>query len=246
LSPARQIPYNLPVPHPAVCEETQPLSRRDAVRAELLARAPRWYRPWAHLAFPSLVGITAIVVAINIIHEPTIWELLFVPLVIVLLNFNEWRIHKHMLHRPMPPLQVLFWRHTPEHHVVFIRDDMAMRSRQEFRLVLIPWYGILGIFVTALPVTTALWFLVSHNIAALWVATSMGYVVAYEWLHLSYHLPADSVIGRSGIIRWLRRTHAMHHTPELMQKWNFNVTVPLADLVLGTFYRGPVPAQSRK
>ena len=227
-------------------EHTQPLRARDRVRVKAVDAIPWWYSPWGHLAFPSLVGLGLIATTLSMLHEPTWREWLTVPIVLVLVNLNEWSIHRNILHQRTWPLEILFWRHTPEHHVVFIRDDMAMRSRQEFRLVLIPWYGILGIFVTALPVTTALWFLVSHNIAALWVATSMGYVVAYEWLHLSYHLPADSVIGRSGIIRWLRRTHAMHHTPELMQKWNFNVTVPLADLVLGTFYRGPVPAQSRK
>jgi len=90
--------------------------------------------------------------------------------------------------------------------------------------------------VTTLPITAGLWML-SPNLAALWVASSMGYVVAYEWLHLAYHVPADSPIGRSRLIGWLRRHHAMHHTPELMQRWNFNVTVPLADWVLGTIYR---------
>jgi hypothetical protein len=120
--------------------------------------------------------------------------------------------------------------------VIFVRDDMAMRSSREFRLVLIPAYGIIAIFVTTLPITGALW-LWSPNLAALFVASSMGYVVAYEWLHLAYHLPADSPIGRSRLIGWLRCHHAMHHTPELMQRWNFNVTVPLADWVLGTIYR---------
>ena len=38
--------------------------------------------------------------------------------------------------------------------------------------------------------------------------------------------------------RLRRSDHAMHHTPELMQRWNFNVTVPLADWLLGTIYRG--------
>ena len=41
----------------------------------------------------------------------------------------------------------------------------------------------------------------------------------------------------SRVIGFLRRHHATHHTPELMQKWNFNVTVPLADHVLRTVWR---------
>jgi hypothetical protein len=30
-------------------------------------------------------------------------------------------------------------------------------------------------------------------------------------------------------------------TPELMQRWNLNLTVPFADWRLGTTYRGPPP-----
>jgi hypothetical protein len=218
-------------------EATQPLPRRDALRADLVAQIPRWYSPWGHLAFPSLVGVGSIAASIALLRDVTWLQLAFVPLVLALLNVNEWHIHRNILHRRSWPLQVLFWRHTPEHHVIFVRDDMTMRSRQEFRLVLIPFYGILAIFLTALPITIglALW---SPNLACLWVASTMGYTVAYEWLHLAYHLPADSAVGRSPLIRRLRHHHAVHHTPELMQRWNFNVTIPFADWLLGTTWRG--------
>ena len=151
---------------------------------------PRWYSPWGHLAFPSVVGLGLIAASIALLDHPTPLELLVVPLVLVLVNLNEWHIHRNVLHRRTWPLEILFWRHTPEHHVIFVRDDMAMRATEEFRLVLIPFYGILAIFLSALPITAALWFFVSHNVALLWVASTMGYVVAYEWLHLAYHLPA--------------------------------------------------------
>jgi len=225
-------------PDTAPYEVTQPRSRRERVRAEAVARIPWWYNPWGHLAFPSCVGLGLIAASIALLDRPTAVELLTVPLVLVLANFNEWRIHKHILHRPSWPLELLFWRHTPEHHMIFVRDDMAMRETKEFRLVLIPFYGILAIFLGTLPVTLGLWFLVSPNVAALYVATSMGYVVAYEWLHLAYHLPMANPIARTRLVGWLRHHHAVHHTPELMQRWNFNVTVPLADLALGTIYRG--------
>ena len=215
-------------------EVTQPLSKRDTVRAAANAKIPRWYNPWVHLAFPSLVGLGMITASVALLRAPTWLEFLTVPVVFLLANFDEWHIHRNVLHRRTWPLEVLYWRHTPEHHVIFVRDDMAMRGTREFRLVLIPFYGILAIFVTTLPLTAALWWLLSPNVALLWVATSMGYVVAYEWLHLSYHLPATSRVGRSRVVRWLRAHHAWHHTPELMQRWNFNVTIPLADWVLGT------------
>jgi len=219
-------------------EITQPLARRDALRAKAVAEMPWWYNPWAHLAFPSAVGLTAIALSIWLIRDLRPIELLTVPIVFLLVNLNEWHVHRNILHRRFWPLEVLFWRHTPEHHVIYVCDDMAMRSTQEFRLVLIPSYGIVAIFITALPITIALAMLVSRNVACLWVATTMGYVVAYEWLHLSYHLPADSRVGRSPIIGMLRRHHAWHHTPELMQHWNFNVTVPVADWILRTTHPG--------
>ncbi len=220
----------------AAYEVTQPLARRDRVRAEAVARIPWWYNPWGHLIFPSLFGIGAIAVAFTALDRPTLLEWLAFPLVLVLVNLNEWHVHRNILHRRTWPLEELYWRHTPEHHVIFVRDDMAMRSRKEFRLVLIPAYGIVAIFLTTLPITGLLWWLVSPNVACLWVAATMAYTVSYEWLHLSYHLPADSRIGQSRLIRRLRHHHAVHHTPELMQRWNFNVTVPLADWLLGTVW----------
>ena len=220
-------------------EITQPLNKRDRMRGEVLERTPPWYNPWVHLAFPSLFGLSFIAIALSQLHDVQWYEWALVPVILALLNVNEWHIHRNILHRRFWPLEVLFWRHTPEHHVIFVRDDMAMRSTGEFRLVLIPAYGIVAIFVTTLPITAALWFWVSHNVAALWVACSMGYVVSYEWLHLSYHLPASNPIARNKIITWLRHQHAVHHTPELMQRWNFNVTVPLWDLVRGTYYKTP-------
>jgi hypothetical protein len=232
----------LPKPTPTrAYEVTQPLSRRDRLRAEVLERTPRWYNPWVHLAFPSLVGIGLILASAATLRHPTPLEWLTVPIVLLLANVDEWHIHRNVLHRRTWPLEVLFWRHTPEHHVIFVRDDMAMRSRREFRLVLIPAYGIVAIFVTLLPITATLAWLVSTNVAALWVACTMGYVVAYEWLHLAYHLPADGPIGRSRAIALLRRHHAVHHTPELMQRWNFNVTIPVADWLFGTTHRGSLP-----
>jgi hypothetical protein len=200
-------------------EKTQPLARRDALRAKAVAEMPWWYNPWAHLAFPSAVGIGAIALAVALLRDLRPVELLTVPIVFLLVNLNEWHVHRNILHRRFWPLEQLFWRHTPEHHVIYVCS-----------------YGIVAIFLTALPLTIALAMLVSRNVACLWVATTMGYVVAYEWLHLSYHLPADSRIGRSRLIGILRRHHAWHHTPELMQHWNFNVTVPLADWILRTIH----------
>jgi hypothetical protein len=132
-------------------------------------------------------------------------------------------------------MTILYDRHTPIHHRIFIAKDMSIRDSRECALVLLPWFGIVTIFAATAPFTLLLWF-TERNLACLFVATSMFYVLSYEWLHLAYHLPPTSMIGRNPLIRALRRHHATHHHPPLMQKWNFNVTVPLWDWVRRTTY----------
>ena len=70
--------------------------------------------------------------------------------------------------------------------------------------------------------------LAGTNVAALFVATAMGYFLGYEWLHLAYHL------GHGGP---LRRHHAAHHDPAQMGRYNFNITFPVCDLLFGTALR---------
>jgi sterol desaturase/sphingolipid hydroxylase (fatty acid hydroxylase superfamily) len=134
-------------------------------------------------------------------------------------------------------MAVLYDRHTPLHHRIFVEGDMAVRSRREWRLVLIPAYGVVLIILANLPAVVALTLLGQRNLAALYAMTSVAYVLSYEWLHLAYHLPEGHPIARLRFVAALARHHAKHHDPALMQRWNFNVTFPIWDRVRGTTYR---------
>jgi len=139
------------------------------------------------------------------------------------------------MHHRRHPFVVLFHHHTPEHHRVYRYDRMAIESARELRLVLIPALGVLGIVLLAVPVALAAGLAVSPNVGWLFLMTSAVYVVGYELSHLAYHLPESSVVYRLPLLRTLREHHARHHLPGLMQKANFNVTIPLGDFVFRTF-----------
>jgi hypothetical protein len=220
--------------YPRPIETPLSLERRTALRNQLLAETPRWYVPWVHLFVPSCVGIAAIVVALGQIHDLHPVELLTVPAVYLLANAFEWWIHGAALHRPHPLAPVLYDQHTPKHHMLYLTDDMAMRDPREYRLVLIPAYGLFLIFAGQIPINFALRWLGFPNIAWLYLATSIAYAVSYEWLHFSYHLPHEHPVARNPLIRRLAHHHAVHHDPRIMQRWNMNVTVPLTDFVMGT------------
>lgn len=208
---------------------------RRALRAEALTKVPRHYLPHLHLASTCGVGLGLLVLGALFVHEPRAWELLVIPAVLVFANFFEWFVHKNVLHKRRPwPLSELFDRHTPSHHVFYVEDDMELGSVRELRFVLIPAVGVIGASLTVAPIAILLGLVVSANAGWLVLVTAGVYMVAYELSHLSYHLPQSSWIGRRALIGVLRRHHARHHDPRVMQKANFNVTVPLFDWIMGT------------
>jgi hypothetical protein len=217
-------------------DELMPLSERDELRRRATARAG-WYSPWAHLLTPSLFGLAVVVAMALSLRDVKWWELAFAAGVYVLSNAVEWRAHRDLLHKRFAPLGVLYDRHTPIHHRVFVAGDMEMRDPREFRLVLLPAFGVIAIVLITAPPAALLWISGQRNLGALYLLVTTAYVVLYEWLHLSYHLPERMLVGPLRAIRVLRRHHERHHDPRLMQRWNFNVTVPLWDWVRGTIHR---------
>ena len=205
------------------------LHARSKARARLHEAIPERYSPWLHLAASTGVGLVALSLGIWGLHAPTALQFLTIPVTFLLSNLFEWRAHKDLLHHRTKPFHILYDRHTPEHHMVFGYDDMAVREWKELRLVLIPAFGVAGIVLMMAPIAFLLAKLLGPNVGWLFLITSALYVVGYELSHMSYHLPPDSFIGRLSLVRTLREQHRRHHHPRLMQKWNFNVTIPIGD-----------------
>jgi hypothetical protein len=213
-------------------------ARRNAVREKSLAEVPWWYRPYAHLAATTGIGLAVLVLStVSILRlDPGVkWtDLLVIPGVILLANYYEWRVHRDVLHKRFWPFEVIYDQHTPMHHMVYVEEDMAIRDVKEFRLVLIPAAGVLGIVLAAAPVALALAHFWSPAAGWLFLLSASLFMVSYEVLHLCYHAPSNSFVGRRALIARLRAHHARHHDPRLMQRYNFNVTVPLFDWIMGT------------
>jgi hypothetical protein len=214
------------------------LARRDMFRTRSLAEIPWWYSPYGHLAATTGIGLAVLLASgwslMHVHSGVRFTDVLVVPFVILLANYFEWRVHKHVLHRRFWPFEVIYDKHTPMHHMIYVEDDMALRSKQEFRLVLIPAAGVLGIVLGAAPVAIAVAHFWSSAAGWLFLLTASLFMVSYEVLHLCYHAPKESFIGRRRFIQYLRAHHAKHHDPRYMQRYNFNVTVPLFDWIMGT------------
>ena len=169
---------------------------REELRRDMLARTPRWYSPWLHLAIPAVSGLAILALALSLVHDLRAWQLAFVPAFLAFGNAVEWHAHRGLLHRRTWPLEILYVRHTPQHHAIYVSEDMTIRAWRELRFVLLPAYGVVGLVAVTSPITAALWLAGQPNLAALWVTTVVLYILTYEWLHLAYHMPADGFVGR--------------------------------------------------
>jgi sterol desaturase/sphingolipid hydroxylase (fatty acid hydroxylase superfamily) len=207
-------------------------------RQHSLEKIPSWYNPWFHLLVPSSVGLILIYAATTFISEVLWWEYCCIPFFWLASNALEWRAHRDLLHRRFYPLEDIYRRHI-EHHGIYTNEDMSIRDRREYRLVLLPFVGVLLIFIGLIILGGLLYAFSTTNLTCLFLSTTIAYVLSYEWLHLSYHLPPEHPIGKLAFIQKLRTHHQLHHSSRLMQRWNFNVTIPLWDVVRGTVYKGP-------
>jgi hypothetical protein len=222
------------IPPGDASEETWPEERRARLRDEIVASLSRFYSPTLHFLFPVTAGVVGIVACLAQLRAPTALELLTIPLTLVLANASEWRLHKSLLHKRTPPFHALYDRHTPGHHMVFVTSDMAIRSKKELALVLFPWWAILVLAAVVTPLGFAVSRATTANVGWAFIATCLFYLVAYECLHTTYHLPKSSVVWRLPLVATLARLHTNHHDPRWMQRYNFNVNIPLWDVVRGT------------
>jgi len=195
----------------------------------------RFYRGWLHFSFTTLGCLLTIGFAISRIDDVLWHQWLTIPATFFLANAVEYAGHKNAMHRPVRGLTLVFRRHTLQHHHFYTHDAMAAESSRDFHMTLFPPVLLLFFLgAIAAPIGAALFLFVSANAGWLFLANAMGYFLLYEWLHFSYHLHPDSRVGRLWPVRVLRRHHTAHHDKALMGRWNFNITFPICDALLGT------------
>ena len=152
---------------------------------------------------------------------------------IVWCSFFEWTLHRYLMHRPAPFLRYPFERHTLTHHRVFKADEMYHLTRPEDKKT-VPmawWNGPVLIAITEVPFVLLAWRTGHWGLFLGSLFASCLYYGTYEYLHWCMHIPKKRRVERSGIFFRLNGHHLLHH--RYMNK-NFNVVLPLADLLLGT------------
>ena len=156
-----------------------------------------------------------------------------ITLGIVFASFFEWVLHKYIMHRPLGKFDYPFRAHAVVHHQTFKADHTyhLVNEPDKKTIPMAWWNGPVLVLCCQMPFLIACliignyWLLLGSFIA---VACYYG---AYEYMHWCMHLPKQRNVERSWIFYRLNGHHLLHH--RYMHK-NFNVVLPLADLLTGT------------
>ena len=191
-----------------------------------------------HLATTVSVSLLIALLSAMMLEEISPLEWLTMPLTFLYANLCEYLGHRGPMHNKTRFLGLIFRRHAIEHHSFFTDKAATYDTTQDFKAVLFPLIMLLffnGCF--ALPIGALLYFLISSNVAFLFVLTAILYFLNYELLHFAYHMDPQTWIGRLPFMDRLRKHHILHHNRRLMTRYNFNITYPICDYLFGTVYK---------
>ena len=208
---------------------------REKAREEII---PRRYVAWLHVLFSAGGSLGVIGGLCTLLHGVTPSQWLTIPLALLVANVAEYLGHRFPMHHPYPGLRRVFTRHAGQHHRFFTAAAMSYEGPRDVYMVLFPpvlqlfFFGALG-----LPLTLLVRAVAGPIPSLLFAVSITAYYLCYELLHFYYHLSPRPWLEALPLLPFLRRHHLLHHDPVHMQRWNFNLTIPLMDLLLGTLRR---------
>jgi hypothetical protein len=195
-----------------------------------------YYSGYLHFAFTFGLGLAVITYCLWNLSKPSSLELLTIPVTFLYANFIEYVLHRWPMHRKVPLMYIFFQRHTLDHHHFYTDDAMAFETHRDVRMVLFPPEMIFFLIAAfAVPIGYIVSLFLGLNVAYLFVAMGIGYILNYEFFHFLYHAPKDSWLSKIPFLESMRKGHTLHHDHGLMGKFNFNITYPIFDYIFGTW-----------
>jgi hypothetical protein len=77
-------------------------------------------------------------------------------------------------------------------------------------------------------------WLVSANVGWLFICTTTGMYLLYEFMHFCCHVEDNFFVRNMPFVNTLRRHHTAHHNQSIMMERNMNLTFPIADWLFGS------------
>lgn len=152
----------------------------------------------------------------------------------------EWVLHKQFMHSTRF-MREPFERHAVQHHGMHRSGRSFFADTKENPRYMLAEASFFPLFwLLHVPLFAALEFLVARG-AGLGVALGTAlYCLGYEVIHWCEHVPRGRWIERTRPFRFLLEHHRIHHR---YARKNYNVVLPLADLLFGTLSLERLPPE---
>jgi len=174
--------------------------------------------------------------AILFISGLSLIELMVIPVAILLANFVEYAFHRWPMHSLVKPLKKMYRTHSGKHHRYFTHEYMNIECDKDMREVFATGTVVFSlIFFIVIPASLFSAFFFSLNVGLLMFATCMIYYGAYESIHFMAHLNDDHVLLKIPFMKAAKAHHQLHHNTRLMRSWNFNIGLPIMDILFKTY-----------
>lgn len=162
-----------------------------------------------------------------------LWVLAGFAIGVVFGSFFEWTLHKYVMHRPVGKFRYAFQAHAVVHHQVFKADHTyhVQKDSDKKTIPMAWWNGPVLILIGIAPFALLSWAIGEWPFVLGGFLAFAGYYATYEYIHWCMHLPKARRVEKPWWFRRLNGHHLLHH--RYMHK-NFNVVLPLADMILGT------------
>jgi len=184
-------------------------------------------------------------------------------LMYIIISFLEWYIHKYLMHYTDNKLVNIFnygfkklysiihsfnQDKSHEDHHIIVNNDGYVNMKDDGMFMSInntPLIGIFGFLIYYL-ISKALKFKHNKNeykiIFIIFLIISCIYYLLWNILHPSYHNyngSKNDLIKNNFIYEYLEKYHMIHHFNKGKDKCNYNIILPGADFLFGT-YKGCV------
>jgi len=183
-----------------------------------------------------------------------------IVLLYIIITFTEWYIHKNIMHKSngliskyLQKIHVDIYKYSPsdkhENHHKLVENDgsvydgdgllfLKMDSILSILIIFILYFFMSKILIRGLTKNHYITIFITVTIIAIL------YHILWNTLHPRYHrfnnyYNENGIIENSFIYKYLEKYHMIHHLNKGDKKCNFNIILPGADFIMGT-YRGCV------
>ncbi len=162
-----------------------------------------------------------------------LWSVLGASVAVLFASLFEWAVHRWLMHRPLLGISYAFRAHALNHHKKFKADHTyhLVHGPDKKDIPMAWWNGPVLILMCLVPFVLTSWATGHWMFTLAALPVFVGYYVAYEYLHWCMHLPKSRRVEKSELFRRLNGHHLLHH--RYMNR-NYNVVLPLVDLLTGT------------